>query len=95
MALSPSDIRRIAALSLSVPDEEIGCGDCADCLDRFAELRLRGLAAGEALPLVEEHLRQCRECDEEFEVLLEVLRSDEAEEGPWWRRFRKHRRRRR
>ena len=93
MALTPPDLRRVVALSLSVPDREIGCGDCGACLDRFAEMRLRGLDTAEALPLVEEHLRQCPECEEEFGALMEVLRASEREGTPWWHRFRALRRR--
>lgn len=93
MALSTPAIRRVAALSFSVPEEEIGCGDCGDRLDRFAEMRLRGLDAGEALPLVEAHLRQCHDCEEEFEALMSVLRAAEQEGAPWWQWFRSFRRR--
>ena len=88
MPLSLSDLRRIVALSLSVPRDEIGCGDCGARLDRFAEDALQGLDPAEALPLVEAHLRQCHECEEEFEALMDVLRAAErgAPGRPWWRR---------
>ncbi len=92
MALTPSDLQRVVALSLSVPDEEIGCGDCGARLDRFAEMQLQGLDTGEALPLVEEHLRQCHECEDEFQALMEVLRAADREGAPWWQWFRALRR---
>ena len=82
MPFTVTALRRLVALSLSVPPEEIGCGDCGARLDRFAELRLQGLEAHEALPLVEEHLRQCHECEEEFEALMDVLRTAQREGTP-------------
>ncbi len=93
MSLSASALRRVVALSLSVPDREVGCGDCGARLDRFAEMRLRGLDPSEALPLVAEHLRQCHECEEEFEALMEVLRAAERDGASWWHRFVRSRRR--
>ncbi|MCH7638877.1 MAG: hypothetical protein IH855_05380 [Bacteroidetes bacterium] len=37
-------------------------------------MTLAGKAAGKALPLVQLHLEGCRDCGEEFEALLDVLR---------------------
>lgn len=52
---------------------EIGCDECFEELDRFAELKLSGLDAARAMPLVQEHLQICGECREEFEALLASL----------------------
>ncbi len=56
---------------------EIGCDECFEQLDRFVEMRLTGLNAAQAMPLVQEHLEICGECREEFEVLLAALRAAE------------------
>lgn len=87
MILTRPILRRIVELAHSVPEEAIGCGDCGDCLDRFAELRLEGLDTSEALPLVEQHLGQCHECEEEFEALMAALRAAEQADRPLWRRI--------
>jgi len=56
-------------------EEELDCGDCYEQLDRFAEMKLAGTDAEEALPLVEAHLETCPCCREEFLMLLESLRA--------------------
>jgi bacterioferritin-associated ferredoxin len=54
---------------------EIGCNECFEQLDRFVEMKLSGLNAAQAMPLVEEHVEICGECREEFEALLAALRA--------------------
>jgi hypothetical protein len=56
---------------------EIGCDECFEQLDRFVEMKLSGLDAAQAMPLVQEHLEICGECREEFEALLASLRAVE------------------
>jgi hypothetical protein len=56
---------------------EIGCDECFEQLDRFVEMRLTGLNAARAMPLVQEHLEICGECREEFGALLAALRAAE------------------
>jgi hypothetical protein len=56
---------------------EIGCDECFEQLDRFVEMRLSGMDAARAMPLVQEHLEICGECREEFEALLASLRATE------------------
>jgi hypothetical protein len=59
---------------LSTQKDEIDCDQCLEELDRFVELALAGRDAAEALPLVQDHLNRCRDCNEEFEALLLILR---------------------
>jgi len=54
---------------------EIGCDECFEQLDRFVEMKLSGLNAAQAMPLVQEHVEICGECREEFEALLAALRA--------------------
>lgn len=56
-------------------EHEIGCDDCLEQVDRFVETELSGLNAAEAMPLVRDHLDKCVDCREEFEALLEAVRS--------------------
>jgi len=56
-------------------DDEIDCDRCLELMDQFVELRLAGKNAAEAMPLVEEHLENCRYCREEFEALLVALQA--------------------
>ncbi len=64
-------IREIA----EVREEEIGCDECFEQVDRFIEMELSGLDAARAMPLVQEHLEICGECREEFEALMMALRA--------------------
>ena len=38
-------------------EEEIGCDECFEEVDRFIEMELSGLDAAQAMPLVQEHLK--------------------------------------
>jgi hypothetical protein len=78
MKITTEFLKKITkAASKSRPDE-IGCDECFDKLDKFAELKLEGKSPEEALPLVQDHLNKCGECRQEFEVLLEALKAEKA-----------------
>jgi hypothetical protein len=59
----------------SVREEEIGCDDCFEEVDTFVDLELAGKEAGEALPLVKDHLERCQNCREEYEALLTAVKA--------------------
>jgi len=54
--------------------EEIGCDECFEQVDLFAELVLAGKDAAKVMPHVYQHLAICKACREEFEMLLASLR---------------------
>lgn len=86
MKLTPRILKGLLrAVRMTRPDE-IGCDDCFDELDRFAELTLAGRDADEALPLVADHLRKCGNCREEFEALMAALQTIEPRRRRWFRR---------
>lgn len=58
--------------------EPIDCQTCSDHWDCLVELVMRGANVGELLPAVEEHLRCCPDCKEEFDALLAILRAEES-----------------
>ena len=80
MTLTPDVLQHLVRRVFDAHEGEMACGDCYARVDRFAELELEGLDAAAALPLVEEHLRGCPECHEEFACLVEVLRDASAAE---------------
>ena len=51
----------------------LDCDECFMQLDQFVDMHLLGKNATEALPLVEDHLKRCKDCHEEFETLLAAL----------------------
>lgn len=65
----------------STRPDEIGCDECFEQLDRFAELVLAGKPVAEAMPLVQDHLDRCGDCREEFETLLRALRATAADQA--------------
>jgi hypothetical protein len=66
-----------------VREEEIGCDECFEQVNRFIEMELSGLDAARTGPLVREHLEICGERREEFGVLLMALQAtDEASSSP-------------
>jgi hypothetical protein len=71
--------RELVEMALNTRADEIGCAECFDELDRFVEVHLAGKNAAEAMPLVEDHLRRCPPCREEYETLLLALRASGAE----------------
>jgi hypothetical protein len=75
MNLEPNVLKRIVRASITARPDEIGCDECLERLDRFVDMMLAGKDAGEAMPLVQDHLDRCGDCREEFEALLEAVRA--------------------
>ena len=75
MRLEPAMLKQMVRALIATRPDEIGCDECFAELDRFVEMTLAEKNAAEAMPLVKDHLRRCRDCREEFEALLAVLRS--------------------
>ena len=65
---------RILMMTRETRDHEIGCEECWEEVDRFAEMVILNHSPEEALPLVDAHLRNCMECADEFRALLDALR---------------------
>ncbi|MTI89492.1 MAG: hypothetical protein FH748_16175 [Balneolaceae bacterium] len=63
----------VSAIPMTHPDE-LGCGDCFEQINEFAEMELLGKSAEKAMPLVREHLNRCGECREEYQSLLKALK---------------------
>ena len=75
MKLSTDVIKKMMEAVRKTRDHELTCGHCYDELDRFIEMELSDKNAAEAMPLVKAHLDICRDCREEYEVLLEALQA--------------------
>ena len=75
MTLDPNTLKQIVREIMATRPDEIGCDDCFEELDRFAEMALAGKNAAEAMPLVQDHLDRCKGCRQEFEALLDALRA--------------------
>ncbi|MFC1996671.1 hypothetical protein ACFLXI_03565 [Chloroflexota bacterium] len=75
MKLSLEFLKNMVRAVASTKPDEIGCDECFEQVDQFVEMKLQGKNAAEALPLVQDHLDRCGGCREEFEALLDCLRT--------------------
>jgi len=75
MELTPKILKKMVMMVKMTKSEEIGCDDCFDEMNEFAEMELAGKSPERAMPLVEEHINRCRDCKEEYEALVEAMKS--------------------
>jgi hypothetical protein len=72
--LRRDDVVKLVRAAAETREIEIGCDECFDRLDGFAEAEISGVDASAAMPLVRDHLDKCADCRGEFEALLRALR---------------------
>ena len=72
--LKRGDVVKLVRLLAETREIEIGCDQCFEQLDSFAETMISGAEASAAMPLVGDHLDKCAECRSKFEALLRALR---------------------
>jgi hypothetical protein len=72
--LKRGDVLKLVRVVAETREVEIGCDECFERLDSFAELALSGVEATVAMPLVGDHLNKCEDCRDTFEALLTALR---------------------
>jgi len=73
--LKRGDVVKLVKVVTETREIEIGCVECYEQLDSFAEATLSGPHATVAMPLVGDHLDKCEECRGKLEALLIALRS--------------------
>ncbi len=59
-------------------DGVIDCASCDEHLCRLAELVSSGADLCALIPEVEAHLNCCRDCKEEWDALLAIMRAEQA-----------------
>jgi hypothetical protein len=74
MMLKRGDVVKLVRIVAETHETEIGCDECFERLDSFAETELCGVVASAAMPLVGDHLDKCADCRSKFEALLAALR---------------------
>lgn len=77
MKLDLSMLKKLIKSIATTQEDEIGCEECFEELDTFAEMVLQGKDAEAAMPLVKDHLERCHNCHEEFNALLDALKAIE------------------
>jgi hypothetical protein len=73
--LKRGEVFKLVKVVAKTYETEIGCDECFERLDSFAEMELSGLEASAAMPLVSDHLDKCADCRSTFDALLSALRS--------------------
>ncbi len=73
--LKRGDVVKLVRVVAETHETEIGCDECFEKLDRFAEAELSGLEARSVMPLVGDHLDRCADCHSTFEALRTAVRS--------------------
>ena len=74
MTLKRGDVAKLVRVVAETRELEIGCDECFERLDIFAETELSGVDPSAAMPLVGDHLDKCADCRSKFKALLRVLR---------------------
>jgi hypothetical protein len=72
--LKRGDAIKLLRVVAETHETEIGCDECFERLDSFAETEISGAEASVAMPLVGDHLDKCADCRGKFEALLRALR---------------------
>jgi hypothetical protein len=72
--LKRGDVIKLVRVVTETHETEIGCDECFEQLDSFAEMEISGAEASVAMPLVGDHLDKCADCLSKLEALLRALR---------------------
>ena len=72
--LKRGDVTKLVRIVAETHETEIGCDECFEQLDIFAETEISGAEASVAMPLVGDHLHKCADCRSKLEALLRALR---------------------
>jgi hypothetical protein len=64
--LDRGDLNKLVRAVAETRESEIGCDECFEQMDRFAEIEF----SASAMPLVHDHLSKCEDCREVYEALL-------------------------
>ncbi len=72
--LKRGDLVKLVRVVAETRETEIGCDECFEQLDSFAEAELSGVEASAAMPLVGDHLDKCEDCRDKLKALLTALR---------------------
>ena len=72
-------IKNLMHMIEQTSEEEYSCEEVFVLLDLYTETLVEGDDTKKMMPLVERHLAMCPDCREEFEGLLKILESSNAQ----------------
>jgi len=69
------DIARLMQILEQTDEEELSCEETFQILDHYVEMELHGEEAAGLMPVIKRHLDLCRDCQEEYQALLNILQA--------------------
>lgn len=80
MAPHEEQLKRLlnAIFTIHQYEEQIDCETCSQQFECLVEMVNTGANLGDLLPAVEEHLRCCPDCNEEFQALAAIIRAESS-----------------
>ena len=70
---------RFFKLLEQIREEDMSCDDMYRQLDEFVEEEVKSKDAAKLMPLIQEHIDFCSDCDDEYQALLRVLENTKDE----------------
>jgi hypothetical protein len=80
--VSDTRFERLVRLISDTRDEELSCTQCFDLISQYVDLEAGGGNAAGSMPRLAQHLGQCGVCNEEYEVLRDLARTDDPSDLP-------------
>ena len=75
MNLTTEQAMELILMVEATRDDELPCDRCVAQLAEFVDAKLTGKPFADALRLVREHIKMCRDCGEEYNVLRRAVES--------------------
>jgi hypothetical protein len=72
-------LKKLVEMLAGTRENEIGCEECFEHLDKFVDMYLSGEDPTKVMPLVQHHLDMCNCCHEDFLGLVHAMQSDDQE----------------
>ena len=76
MNISDQQVQALLQMLALTKDDEVDCNSCLQHMAEFAEANLVGKSISDGLRSIDEHLKRCGECREEYEALMAALEGD-------------------
>ena len=73
--LGNTELKQLVMMVRSTNAEELTCGECFEGMEEFAEHQLFGKEPAAGIAMIEDHLKKCMDCRQEYEMLLKALKA--------------------
>jgi hypothetical protein len=73
MLLDQSKVKILLKALVLTNETELDCDACFDAMAEFAESQLPGASVPEALILIDDHIKICVDCEEQYQILKTTI----------------------